>query len=448
MPSVIEARNIWVVYSDGTLANKGISISVDEGEIHGLLGENGAGKTTLVKALYGVVQPVSGEIYISGSKVDKLNPYKARSMGVFMVPQHNILVPTLTGYENIRLSYPYQDLNKRLKSILDRLNIFITLDKPVNELPRGMLKKIEVLRALVSGAKLIILDEPTSVMSPIEVQELIKMLDELSNNGISFIYISHRLDEVIEICDRVTVLRDGTVIYSGEVKDVNDVYRRMFRDILQYDMSLENKNGSMGDVFSIDGYIDIPSRGIHILLGVEGNGQEDLARKLVIHLDGEGFVGYVPGKIERAIVPNMNLVENLRFRVVDSNDIDYTSLTNMIVERYEVITDSIYRPISNLSGGNIQRFVVGRELELSNRFAVLEFPTRGLDMRSVKLIHKRVREAVDRGLSIVFFTEDIEEAFEVGDIISIIYRGKLNGPYRVDDVDVDRIKMLMSGLGW
>lgn len=448
MPPVLEARNIWVVYSDGTLANKGISISIDEGEIHGLLGENGAGKTTLVKVLYGVVQPVSGEIYISGSKVDRLNPYIARSMGIFMVPQHNILVPTLTGYENIRLSYPYHDLDKRLKSILDRLNIFITLDKPVNELPRGMLKKIEVLRALVSGAKLIILDEPTSVMSPLEVQELIKMLDELSNNGISFIYISHRLDEVIEICDRVTVLRDGAVVYSGKVKDVDDVYRRMFRDILQYKVSSSKSNGSTDKVYSIDGYIDIPSRGVHVLLGVEGNGQEYLARKIVMHLNSEGFVGHVPGKIEKAIIPNMNLIENLRFRIVDSNDIDYISLTNLIVERYEVITDSIYRPISNLSGGNIQRFVVGRELELSSRYVVLEFPTRGLDMRSVKLIHMRVREAVDRGLSILFFTEDIEEALEVGDIISIIYRGKLKGPYRVDEIDIDRIKMLMSGLGW
>lgn len=448
MPPILEARNIWVVYGDGTIANKGVSISIDKGEIHGLLGENGAGKTTLVKVLYGVVQPVSGEIYIEGSRVEGLTPSKARSLGIFMVPQHSILVPTFTGYDNIKLSYPYEDIDERLDEILSELNILIDLDRPVQELPRGMLKKIEVVRALISGAKLIILDEPTSVMSPIEVQELIRMLDKLGEKGVSFIYISHRLDEVVEICDRITVLRDGSVVYTGEVGDVSEVYRKMFRSDLSSERFKVIKDRPIMDRVKIDGLLELPKNGVHVILGVEGNGQDALARQIVSKLYGNGFVGYVPGKIEEAIVPNMSLVDNIRFRVVDSNGIDYISLAKKIVERYEVITDSIYKPITKLSGGNIQRFVVGRELELSTRYAVLEFPTRGLDMRSMKLIHRRVQESVERGKSIIYFTEDIEEAVEVGDFISIIYRGRLNGPYKTGNISVDKIKMLMSGIGW
>ncbi len=448
MPPILEARNIWVVYGDGTIANKGVSISIEKGEIHGLLGENGAGKTTLVKVLYGVVQPVSGEIYVEGSRVERLTPSKARSLGIFMVPQHSILVSTLTGYDNIKLSYPYEDLDDRLDNILSELNVLIELDKPVYELPRGMLKKIEVIRALISGAKLIILDEPTSVMSPIEVQELIRMLDSLANRGVSFIYISHRLDEVVEICDRITVLRDGSVVYTGEVGDVSEVYRKMFRSDLSYEKFRLVKEQFNIERVKVDGLLEMPKEGVHVILGVEGNGQDVLARRIVSKLGEDGFVGFVPGKIEEAIVPNMSLVDNLRFRVVDNDGLDYITLTERIVERYEVITESIYKPISKLSGGNIQRFVVGRELELSNRYTVLEFPTRGLDMRSMKLIHRRVQEAVERGVSIIYFTEDIEEALEVGDLISIIYRGRLNGPYRVGDINIDKIKMLMSGIGW
>jgi len=448
MPPILEARDIWVVYGDGTIANKGISISIDRGEIHGLLGENGAGKTTLVKVLYGVVQPVSGEIFIEGSRVGRLTPSKARSLGIFMVPQHSILVSTLTGYDNIKLSYPYEDLDEKLDEVLRELNVLIDLNKPVQELPRGMLKKIEVIRALISGAKLIILDEPTSVMSPIEVQELIKMLDNLASKGVSFIYISHRLDEVVEICDRITVLRDGSIVYSGEVGDVSEVYKRMFRSDLSYERFKMIREGFSFNKVKVDGLLELPEKGVHVILGVEGNGQDVLARTIVSNLYGNGFVGFVPGKIEEAIVPNMSLIENLRFRVVDNDGLDYVALAKRVVERYEVITESIYKPISKLSGGNIQRFVVGRELELSTRYAVLEFPTRGLDMRSMKLIHRRVQEAVDRGVSIIYFTEDIEEALEVGDFISIIYRGKLNGPYKVGDINVDRIKMLMSGIGW
>ncbi len=448
MPPILEARNIWVVYGDGTIANKGVSISIEKGEIHGLLGENGAGKTTLVKVLYGVVQPVSGEIYVEGSRVERLTPSKARSLGIFMVPQHSILVSTLTGYDNIKLSYPYEDLDDKLDNILSELNVLIELDKPVHELPRGMLKKIEVIRALISGAKLIILDEPTSVMSPIEVQELIRMLDSLANRGVSFIYISHRLDEVVEICDRITVLRDGSVVYTGEVGDVSEVYRKMFRSDLSYEKFRLVKEQFNIERVKIDGLLEMPKEGVHVILGVEGNGQDVLARRIVSKLGEYGFVGFVPGKIEEAIVPNMSLVDNLRFRVVDDDGLDYIKLTERIVERYEVITESIYKPISKLSGGNIQRFVVGRELELSDKYTVLEFPTRGLDMRSMKLIHRRVQEAVERGVSIIYFTEDIEEALEVGDLISIIYRGRLNGPYRVGDINIDKIKMLMSGIGW
>ncbi len=448
MPPVLEARNIWVVYGDGTIANKGVSISIEAGEIHGLLGENGAGKTTLVKTLYGVVKPVSGEIYVDGKKVDSLNPSRARKLGIFMVPQHSILISTLSGYENIKIAYPYEDLDEKLDEILGEINVYIDLDRPVNELPRGMLKKIEVLRALISGARVIILDEPTSVMSPIEVQELIKMLDKLASKGVSFIYISHRLDEVIEICDRITILRDGSVVYSGVLKDVNDVYRAMFRADLESSTYVRRVDGDVFNRLNIDGLIEIPEKKVFVILGVEGNGQDVIAKKIVRLLNGYGFVGYIPGKIEKAIVPNMSLVDNLRFRIVDNGELDFEGITRKIIERYEVYTDSIYKPISKLSGGNIQRFIVGRELELADKYAVLEFPTRGLDMRSVKLIHKRVLEAVDRGVTVIYFSEDIDEALEIGDEISVIYRGRLSKSYKVENIELDNVKMLMSGLGW
>ena len=444
MPPLLEARNIWVVYGDGTIANKGVSISVDEGEIHGLLGENGAGKTTLVKALYGIVKPTSGEIFFRGSKVDIDSPKTARRLGIFMVPQHNILIPTLTGLENIRISYPYEDLEERVDEILNLLNVDIDLYTPVSSLPRGMVKKIEVVRALISGAKLIILDEPTSVMSPVETRDLIKMLESLSEEGYSFIYISHRLDEVVDICDRVTVLRDGSVVYNGEIRSISEIYNLMFRGELS--SHIEYSYVEYSSLIRRDG-LYVPDRGVYVILGVEGNGQDIYASKYVDELGGAS-VGYIPGHPTRAIVPGMSLVDNIYFRILDMDGVDPISLAHRVVERYEVLTDSIFRPIESLSGGNIQRFIIGRELEISDRYVVMEFPTRGLDVRSMMLVHKRVGEKIKDGKSVIYFTEDIEEALKLGDYISIIYRGKISRPLSRGSYDVDLFKRLMSGIGW
>ncbi len=425
---LLEARNIWVVYSDGTVANKGVSLTLYEGEIHGLVGENGAGKTSFVHVLYGVVRPSAGEIYIQGVKTRIASPQDARRHGIFMVPQHNVLIPTLTGLDNIRLSNGAEAVD-RVYRLVDELGIDVDLDTPVERLERGMVKKIEVLRALATGAKIVILDEPTSVMSPVEVEDLSRLLKTLRGAGYSFIFISHRLDEVVEICDRVTVLRDGQVAYSGGVDEVEKLYRLMFRGEEYLEASSMRRISPM----------------LRVFLGIEGNGQEELARK---YLSGSrGFTGYVPGNPYSAMVPGMSLVDNVRFRVLD-RDIDYEGLTLRIVRSYEVVARDIYTPIDRLSGGNMQRFIVGREVELSEDRCVLMYPTRGLDMRSMALVHRRVWDAVERGCEVIYFTEDMEEALMLGGMISVVYRGRVSEPVSADEADVDRLKMLMSGIGW
>ncbi len=425
---LLEARNIWVVYSDGTVANKGVSLTLYEGEIHGLVGENGAGKTSFVHVLYGVVRPSAGEISIRGVKTRISSPQDARRHGIFMVPQHNVLIPSLTGIENIRLSNG-KGAVERVHRIVDELGLEVDLETPVERLERGMVKKIEVLRALSTGARIVILDEPTSVMSPVEVEDLARLLRALRGAGFSFIFISHRLDEVVEICDRVTVLRDGQVAYTGGVDDVDRLYRLMFRG----EEFLGDRHGGGGT--------DL----LRVYLGIEGNGQEELAN---MYLSGSrGFTGYVPGNPYRAVVPGMSLVDNVRFRVLE-RDVDYEEFTLRIVRSYEVVAKDIYTPIDRLSGGNMQRFIVGREVELSQDRCVLMYPTRGLDMRSMALLHRRVWEAVERGCEVIYFTEDIEEALMLGGLVSVVYRGRVSEPVPADKADVDRLKMLMSGIGW
>lgn len=425
---LLEARNIWVVYGDGTVANKGVSLTLYEGEIHGLVGENGAGKTSFVHVLYGVVRPSAGEIFIRGVKARISSPQDARRHGIFMVPQHNVLIPTLSGIENIMLTDGEEAVEKVYR-LIDELGISVDLETPVERLERGVVKKIEVLRALATGAEIVILDEPTSVMSPVEVEDLARLLRSLSGAGYSFILISHRLDEVVRICDRVTVLRDGQVVYTGGVEDVDRLYRLMFR----------------GEDFSPARLVGRRSTALKIFLGIEGNGQDLLAQR---YLRGAGgFTGYVPSNPYRAMVPGMSLVDNVRFRALDM-DLDYEGFTRSIIRSYEVVARDIHTPIDRLSGGNMQRFIVGRELELSRERCVLMYPTRGLDMRSMALLHRRVWEAVERGCEVIYFTEDVDEALSLGGEVSVVYRGRVSEPVPAEEADIDRLKMLMSGIGW
>ncbi len=423
---VLKAENIWVVYSDGTIANKGVSMEVYPGEIHGLLGENGAGKTSFVGAIYGVVRPTVGKIYVDGGEVVIRRPADARKHGIFLVPQHNVSIPRFTGRENILLAGGEPVLSKA-EEIIASLGISIDIDTPVERLERGLVKKIEVVRALATGAKVLILDEPTSVMSPLEAAELLKMLRGLREMGYSFIYITHRLDEVFEVCDRVTVLKDGVVTYNGPPTSIEELEQHMFREVSAKTAPPETLEN------------------LHIVLGVEGNGQEAMARRLVM---GGGFTGYVPSNPVEAIVPGLDLVDNVRFRILDYFDLDPVDLAKTIIRRYDVVARDVYTDISRLSGGNIQRFVVGRELELSRERCVLMYPSRGLDTRSSKLIHMRVREAAERGCETYFFTEDVEEAIALGGLVRIIYRGRLSEEYPSTDLDPDWARRLMSGVGW
>jgi len=423
---LLKAENIWVVYPDGTIANKGVSISVYPGEVHGLLGENGAGKTSLVHAIYGVVRPSLGRILVDGREVRISSPRHARRLGIFMVPQHNVLIPRFSGRENILLAGDRKTL-ARAMDIISSIDIDLDIESPVETLERGLVKKIEVIRALATGARLLILDEPTSVMSPIEARELLEMIRGLREMGYSFIYISHRLDEVMEVCDRVTILRGGSVSYVGEPSDVRVLEERMFREV--------DVDEGVGEVMD----------NLNIILGVEGNGQLEYARDLLTY---NGFVGYVPSYPYASIVPGMSLVDNVRFRVLDREDVNPVETAKYILERYEVLARDIYMDIGKLSGGNIQRFVVGRELEIGRDRCVLMFPSRGLDTRSTRLIWMRVREAAERGVDVYYFTEDVMEAVNLGGVVRIMYRRRVSDGVDSNELDVEWARRLMSGIGW
>lgn len=480
MSIVLEAVNISKVYGNGVYANKNINFNVLEGEIHAIVGENGAGKSTLMKIIFGLEAPTSGDLIIRGEKTVFSSPQEAIDAGIGMVHQHFKLVNSLSIVENVIIGYePLKnrliDLKTAKTKVAEIAKIFKLnedLGTPVAKVPVGSKQKIEIIKTLYRGAKIIILDEPTAVLTPQETEDLFEQLKYLRASGYTVIFISHKLREVKELSDRITVIRRGEVIETFNTADVSEqeISDRMMGKA--YSTSVTKETSVVGKtVLSVknacakglnqQNLVDDMSftvNGGEVLgvAGVEGNGQNELIelitglRKIdggVIAINGQEInrksvkairdqgLSYIPSdRLEKGLAAQMSIRDNLISTKLDDPDLyqrgllskkKVTDLSRDLIKRFLIKADSPETEIGMLSGGNMQKVVVARELTQKSNLIIAEQPTRGVDVGAAKFIYEELMALRKQGTAILLATADLEELFKLSDKIIVVYDGKI-----------------------
>lgn len=483
----------------GVHANKDINLEINSGEILGLLGENGAGKTTLMNILYGIYQPDSGSILINGKPVRIANPLESINLGIGMVHQHFMLIQNHSVIENIALGYkdtpflfPQKILREKIEAFSSQFDFQIDLDQKVWQLSAGEQQRVEIIKTLLNGADLLILDEPTSVLTPQEIKELIEILRRMKADGHSVIFISHKLDEIMDICDRVTVLRKGRIVGDARTKDTDkmglarmmvgkDVSLTMDREKLPKGdrvLSVQNIHvtGDKGLVAVKNVSFDLHKNEIFGVAGVAGNGQRELAEAITgirsidsgkVLINGRDITNLSPRKIydygvshvpeERirfGIAPGLFLYDNAILKQHHLKKfskryfLKYESVkrhAQAIITDFRVATHSINNQIRNLSGGNIQKLILGREISEQPQLLVASHPTYGLDVGATQFLRQHLLELCRQGSSVLLFSEDLDEIFELCDRVAVIFAGEFMGILETDDERVNDIGMMMAG---
>nr|WP_319493434.1 ABC transporter ATP-binding protein [uncultured Desulfobacter sp.] len=483
----------------GVHANRDINLEINSGEILGLLGENGAGKTTLMNILYGIYQPDSGSILINGKPVRISNPLESINLGIGMVHQHFMLIQNHSVIENIALGYkdtpflfPQKALRRQIKAFSEQFDFQIDLDQKVWQLSAGEQQRVEIIKTLLNGADLLILDEPTSVLTPQEIRELIEILRRMKAEGHSVIFISHKLDEIMDICDRVTVLRKGRIVGGAQTQTTDkmglarmmvgkDVTLTMNRERLPKGdrvLSVQNIHvtGDKGLAAIKDVSFDVYKNEIFGVAGVAGNGQRELAEAITgiraidagrVLINDKDITNMSPRKIydngvshvpeERirfGIAPGLFLYDNAILKQHHLKKfskryfLKYDKVKNhtqSIISEYRVATHSINNQIRNLSGGNIQKLILGREISEQPQLLVASHPTYGLDVGATQFLREHLLNLCRQGSSVLLFSEDLDEIFELCDRVAVIFAGEFMGIIDTDDEQVNDIGLMMAG---
>ncbi|AWZ47490.1 ABC transporter ATP-binding protein [Clostridiaceae bacterium 14S0207] len=477
---LLEMKNITKVYPNGIVANSGINFSVTEGEIHALMGENGAGKSTLMKILFGIEQAEEGDIFLKGEKINITSPNAAIKYGIGMVHQHFMLVPSLTVAENMVLgaepkkgiSIDLETAIKRTEELSKKYNLHVDPRAKVEDLPVGMKQKVEILKALLRGAKILILDEPTAVLTPQETQELFEELINLKKQGHTMIFISHKLKEIKQICDRISIMRNGKFMGVHDVSKISeqDISRLMVgRDVvLKVDKKKAEPKESVLQVRDL-GYYDETGKKIvkNISLsvrkgeivgvaGVEGNGQMELVEIITgmkklhegsVNMDGNDIsklnikqirnlgTSHIPeDRMTYGVAGNVSIEQNLISDKYDSKELNGKFLLKMskikelaekLVKDYKIKCNSPYQGVGRLSGGNIQKVVVAREFSSNPKLIVADQPTRGVDVGAIEFIRKKLVELRDEEKGILLVSADLNEVLELSDSLIVMYGGEI-----------------------
>ncbi len=483
----------------GIHANKDINLTVNSGEILGLLGENGAGKTTLMNILYGLYQPDSGQIRINGNPIRISNPVESIDHGIGMVHQHFMLVQNHSVIENIALGYkdtpfffPKIKIRERVEAFSRQFDFTIDLNQKVWQLSAGEQQRVEIIKALLNGADLLILDEPTSVLTPQEIQELIEILRQMKAEGHSIIFISHKLNEIMDICDRVTVLQKGQIVGGANTADTDK--KGLARMMVGRDVAfkVDREKMSKGDqVLSVEDIhvtgdkglpavkgvsFDLYKNEIFGIAGVAGNGQRELAEAITgirkidrgkVRVKDSDITNMSPRKIydygvshvpeERirfGIAPGLFLYDNAILKQHHLKKfskryfLKYDQVKNhakSIISDFRVSTHSINNQIRNLSGGNIQKLILGREISEQPELLVASHPTYGLDVGATEFLRQHLLELRKQGSTVLLFSEDLEEIFELCDRVAVIFDGEFMGILDADDERLCDIGMMMAG---
>jgi ABC-type uncharacterized transport system ATPase subunit len=492
MGIILEAKNILKVYENGVVANRAVGIQVRENTIHAVVGENGAGKTTLMKIIFGIEQAQEGEIRFKGEKVNIRSPHDAIRVGIGMVHQHLMLAPDLTVAENMvlgneprraRLFLDTDGAGAITREVSGKYGLAVPPDKKIKDLPIGVRQRVEILKALFRNAELLILDEPTSVLTPQETEVLFKTLKNLKNQGKTIIFISHKLKEVKQIADFVTIMRDARVIDTRDAGELNehDIAELMVGREISFeripapanlgpplltvrDLSYVNDEAILVlNKFSFD----VRAGEILGLAGVVGNGQTELVRIVTgllepsegeVALRGETLVGLSPrairekglchipeDRMEDGVAEETTLEENFildrYYKRGFSRGIrllwkDISRHSRELIERFNILAQSSKTPVSALSGGNIQKVVVARELSADPEVIIAAHPTRGIDVGSEEMVHRLLKEARDRGKAVFLVSADLDEILKLSTRIIVIYNGEIVAHFQ----DTSRIK--------
>ncbi|NKF24243.1 ABC transporter ATP-binding protein [Solimonas marina] len=480
----------------GVVANDGVGLVVQPGEIHALLGENGAGKSTLMKIVYGVTRPDEGRIEWEGREIRIDSPAQARALGIGMVFQHFSLFETLSVAENIALALDAHEkpaaLAPRIRDVSQRYGLPVDPDRLVHSMSVGERQRVEIVRCLLQQPKLLIMDEPTSVLTPQAVQQLFVTLRRLADEGVSILYISHKLDEIRELCDVATVLRGGRPGGQAVPRDEsNDSLAQMMigrelaacslqpRAPAEIELELTQLTLDSGEPFGValQG-IDLRVRGGEIvgIAGVSGNGQKELLAALsgetrctargmvrlagdpVGHLDPaqrrrRGF-GFVPEeRLGRGAVPAMSLAQNALLTGAPKGLVRRgfvrmgaaRTFARQIIERFAVKCRDELAPANSLSGGNLQKFIVGREILLAPKVLIVAQPTWGVDVGAAQLIRQALIDLRDQGAALLVISEELDELFEISDRIAVLAGGRLSPLREPQATSVAEIGRWMAG---
>lgn len=478
---VVQMKGITKVYPNGIAANQGVDFNVKKGEIHALMGENGAGKSTLMKMLFGLEQPTDGEIIINGEKVNLTSPTVAISKGIGMVHQHFMLVPSLTVAENMVLgmepkSKGFIDYKKAVQiteEFSKKYNLEVDPDAKVRDIPVGMKQKVEILKALVRGAKILILDEPTAVLTTQETSELFKELINLKNQGHTVIFISHKLNEIKEITDRLTIMRAGKSMGVYNTADISkeEISKLMVgRDVV---LTVEKEKAKPTDVVlkvrnleytnewnkkMLDNLsFDVRKGEILGIAGVEGNGQRELVDMLfnlnvpdsgTATVNGENIIGVSQRKIRDmgvSLIPE----DRMTFGIASTGTIEENLISDRcaqkrynsgilfnkkniredsdkLIKDYTVLCKSRNQQVGMLSGGNIQKVVVAREFSCNPGLIIADQPTRGIDVGATEFIRKKLVELSREGAAVLLVSADLNEVMELSDSLIVMVNGKIS----------------------
>lgn len=491
---VLRMEQITKVYGNGVVANNNVDFNLRKGEIHALMGENGAGKSTLMNILFGLEQPTSGRILLNGKEVKLENSSKALTLGIGMVHQHFMLVPSLTVAENLILGNEPKkgiltDMKyafRKVEELAKQYNFSLNPKTKIKDLTVGQKQQVEILKALYRKAQILILDEPTAVLAPQETEQLFKQLNILKENGHTLVFISHKIREVIEICDRVTIMRAGQnkgiyKIRGSEAdgsKDISEdeisrlmVGRDMVLDVDKAPAQPKEVVLKVENLLNVDfehkihvNYMNFTVRKGEILgvAGVEGNGQRELIEMITklraidsgrVSVNGEEIgslkikdvrerlMAYIPqDRLVYGVAAGADIRDNLIPFLVDKKDYlkgqfldnkKLTKLANHVIKEFSVTCDSSEQFISMLSGGNMQKVVVARELSEQIKkippLVIADQPSRGIDVGATKFIHRKLVELRDLGAAVLLVSADLNEILELSDSVLVMYDGKISG---------------------
>ncbi|UOQ93275.1 ABC transporter ATP-binding protein [Halobacillus shinanisalinarum] len=499
MDYVIEMLNIRKEFP-GVVANNNVTLQVKKGEIHALLGENGAGKSTLMNVLFGLYQPERGEIRVKGKKAAITDPNIANKLGIGMVHQHFMLVDTFTVTENIVLgSEPrkgalvdIKKAEKQVKELSERYGLNVDPKAKIRNISVGMQQRVEILKTLYRGADILILDEPTAVLTPQEIKELIGIMQSLIHEGKSIILITHKLKEIMEVCDRCTVIRKGEGIGTVDVKDTdpNELASLMVGREVTFstektksdpkEIYLSIKDLRVKDVRGVemvkDLNLEVRAGEIVGIAGVDGNGQSELIEAITglrkstsgqIALHDKVISNLSPRKVTQSgishipqdrhkfgLVLDFPIGENMVLQTYYQEPFSKKGVMNYkniyqkaqsLIKEYDVRTPDEYTKARALSGGNQQKAIIGREVDRSPDLIIAAQPTRGLDVGAIEFIHKKLIEERDKGRAVLLLSFELDEIMNLSDRIAVMFDGQIVADVKPEETDEQKLGLLMAG---